>query len=76
MPLFLQCFKSRCHFLAKGGIAPSWTPPPLRGGPAYRPGDYAKSVKKDVVAYGRSEDEIPRKCILQAEKHYAWDKKL
>jgi hypothetical protein len=32
-------------------------------------------MKQNVEVYGRSEDETPRKCILQAEKHYAWDKK-
>ena len=26
---------------------------------------------QNVEVYGRSEDETPRKCILQAEKHYA-----
>jgi hypothetical protein len=30
---------------------------------------------QNVEVYGRSEDETPRKCILQAEKHYAWRKK-
>ena len=30
----------------------------------------------NVEVYGRSEDETQRKCILQAEKHYAWVKKI
>ena len=30
---------------------------------------------QNVEVYGRSEDEAQRKCILQAEKHYAWAKK-
>jgi hypothetical protein len=29
----------------------------------------------NVEAYGWSENETARKCILQAEKHYAWRKK-
>ena len=30
---------------------------------------------QNVKAYGWSENEIGRKCILHAEKHYAWFKK-
>ena len=41
LPFFFKYFKSRLFAFAGG--SPPLHPPPLRGGPAYRPGDYAKS---------------------------------
>jgi hypothetical protein len=38
-------------------------------------GAVSNRTHQNVEVYGRSEDETPRKCILQAEKHYAWGKK-
>ena len=40
---FFEIFE-KSSLLSQGGRCPPWTPPPLRGGPAYRPGDYPKSV--------------------------------
>ena len=55
---------------------------PVRGWVGLSAGRLAKFIgavwnrtHKNVKVYGRSEDETQRKCILQAEKHYAWDKK-
>ena len=38
-------------------------------------GGMKQNLYPNVEAYGWSENETARKCILQAEKHYAWDKK-
>ena len=40
--LFSKIFQKSYFFFCRG--APPLPPPPLRGGPAYRPGDYAKPV--------------------------------
>ena len=38
-------------------------------------GGMKQNLYPNVEAYAWSENETARKCILQAEKHYAWDKK-
>ena len=64
------------------GAPPLWDPRPLPRGKGLTARRLAKFVgavwnrtHQNVEVYGRSEDETPRKCILQAEKHYAWHKK-
>ena len=64
------------------GAPPLWDPRPLPRGKGLSARRLAKFVgavwnrtHQNVEVYGRSEDETPRKCILQAEKHNAWHKK-
>ena len=55
--------------LLKGG------PPPLHPPPLSARRLCKIRTHQNVEVYGRSEDEAQRKCILQAEKHYALAKK-
>ena len=57
------------HIVAKGDL-PLLDPRPLRGGPAFRPGNYAQPVGEvwnrpyqNVEAYGWSENEIGTKLF-------------
>ena len=78
--LFFGYFKSS-HIVDKRAL-PLWDPWPLWGRAGLTARRFAKFVgavwnrtHQNVEVYGRSEDETQRKCILQAEKHYAWVKK-
>ena len=55
-----------------------WDPRLLRGRAGLTARRLAKFVfvHQNVEVCDRSEYETPRKCILQAEKHYAWRKEL